>query len=129
MYLVKTYLLESPVHGIGVFADQDIPKGTVMWRFAKNFDRLYTPAEVLALTPEVQEFLSHYSYGWKGHICFPADNDRFTNHADKPNTAIVDNGDIIALRDIKKHEEVSIDYRQFDRTWWEIFPDAGEAVA
>lgn len=36
MLLVKTRLGISSIHGIGLFADELIPKGTVTWRFMNH---------------------------------------------------------------------------------------------
>jgi len=33
MFLVKTYLDKSKIRGIGLFADEFIPKGTLIWKF------------------------------------------------------------------------------------------------
>ena len=49
MLLVKTYLDKSPIHGIGVFAAERIPKGTKIWRFVDGFDRCYTPKQFARL--------------------------------------------------------------------------------
>ena len=35
---VKTIIKESDIHGIGLFADEFIPKGTKIWEFTPNFD-------------------------------------------------------------------------------------------
>ena len=39
MYLVKTYLDKSGIHGMGVFAGEDIPKGTIVWDFVEGVDQ------------------------------------------------------------------------------------------
>mgnify|MGYP000470418846 CR=1 FL=1 len=38
MLMVKTRIAPSRIAGIGVFADQDIPAGTVTWRFMPGYD-------------------------------------------------------------------------------------------
>ena len=38
MLKVKTYLAVSAVHGIGLFADQDIPGGAAIWEFNPMVD-------------------------------------------------------------------------------------------
>ncbi len=38
MLLVKTKIGQSKIHGIGIFAEQFIPKGTVIWKFMSGFD-------------------------------------------------------------------------------------------
>ena len=36
MLLVRTYLDKSSIHGLGVFADQVIRKGTRIWTFVEG---------------------------------------------------------------------------------------------
>ena len=38
MLLVKTTLRPSEVHGLGLFADEFIPKGIAIWRFDGRAD-------------------------------------------------------------------------------------------
>jgi SET domain-containing protein len=52
MVLVKTKVKESPIHGLGLFADQFIPKGTEIWRFTPGFDQKFTREQILA-SPEI----------------------------------------------------------------------------
>ena len=57
MLLVKTYLDKSPIHGLGVFAAEPIPKGTKIWRFVEGFDRCYTPKQFAKLPKAARDFL------------------------------------------------------------------------
>lgn len=121
MLLVKTRLGPSQIEGIGLFADQDIPAGTVTWRFDPRFDQVFPP-EALDGLPEVSRAqLLNYAYvhGPTGHLVFCLDNARFMNHADEPNTMGVHAageiaGHDIATRDIRNGEEITCDYRAFD---------------
>lgn len=128
MMLIKTYLADSAIHGIGVHAGEDIRKGQVIGRFAEGFDRFYAADEILAMPQEMRDFLAHYSYGSGEGVIFPADNDRFTNHSSSPNTRTLPGGTVVALRDIGRGEELTCDYADFDDTWYRLFPDE-EAVA
>ncbi len=121
MLLVKTRIGPSAIEGIGLFAAEPIPAGTVTWRFMTSFDQLFSDAEFAVLPEPVRACLETYGYLhapsalWV--LCL--DNARFMNHADDPNTAGVhDNGAIdgydIATRDIAEGEELTCDYRQFD---------------
>ena len=40
MLLVNTFVGASPIEGVGVFASDPIPKGTLIWRLEPDFDRL-----------------------------------------------------------------------------------------
>ncbi len=121
MLMVKTRLGQSAIAGIGLFADQDIPKGAVTWRFMRDFDRLLSERDIDSLPePARSNILDHtYLDAASGLFVLCADNARFMNHADEPNTAGVHEpgaieGYDIALRDIRAGEEMTCDYRTFD---------------
>jgi uncharacterized protein len=121
MLTVKTRLGLSDIAGIGLFADEDIAKGTVTWRYMANFDRLLTRDEIDGLPePARSNILDHvYLNAASGRFVLCADNARFMNHADDPNTAGVHEpgaveGYDIATRDIRAGEEMTCDYRTFD---------------
>jgi uncharacterized protein len=40
MLVVRTKTKASEIAGIGLFADQFIPKGTVVWKYQPDFDLL-----------------------------------------------------------------------------------------
>ncbi len=42
MLLVKTHLGKSKINGIGLFADEFISKGKVIWKFTPGFDFVLT---------------------------------------------------------------------------------------
>lgn len=113
MLLVKTYLDRSPIHGLGVFAGQFIRKGTRIWRFVEGFDRAYTPEEFSRLPKPAREFIRRHGYRVDGEILLTADHDHHMNHSDDPNTYLRD-GYAIARRHIRKGEEITNDYREFD---------------
>lgn len=120
MLKVKTITKQSDVHGIGLFADEDIPKGTVIWEFDPGLDISITKDEYSRLSSVSKQFFDHYGY-WSDeldiYIC-AADGWRFTNHSKNPNTGTINSskgneGQDVALRDIKKGEEILFDYRSF----------------
>ena len=113
MLLVKTYLDKSPIHGIGVFAGERIPKGGKIWHFVEGFDRCYSLKQFKKLPKPARDFLKNYGYLVDGEVLFTVDNDRHTNHSDKPNTYLKA-GYVIARRAIRKGEEITVDYREFD---------------
>jgi uncharacterized protein len=113
MLLVKTYLDKSPIHGLGVFAGQFIRKGTKIWRFVEGFDRFYSPKQFAKLPKPARDFIKQHGYRVDGEILLTADNDHHMNHSDAPNTYLR-NGYAIAGRNIRKGEEITNDYREFD---------------
>jgi Proteins containing SET domain len=113
MLLVKTYLDKSPIHGIGVFAGELIRKDTKIWRFVEGFDRAYSPKEFARLPKPARDYLKNYGYRVDGEILFTVDHDHHMNHSDNPNTYLK-SGYTIARRNIRKGEEITNDYREFD---------------
>jgi SET domain-containing protein len=113
MLLVKTYLDKSPIHGMGVFAGEFIRKGTKIWRFVEGFDRCYSPKQFARLPKPARDFLQTHGYRVDGEILFTVDNDRHMNHSDKPNTYLK-SGYAIARCNIRKGQEITNDYREFD---------------
>jgi hypothetical protein len=116
MLLVKTSVRQSPIHGLGLFAEEFIPAGKTLWRFDPLLDRLI-PESALAEYPEdVVAFLDIYSeyFPELGILVLSGDNDRYTNHSDDPNTEVIlPNGPealVRALRDIHPGDEITCDY-------------------
>lgn len=120
MLLVKTKLGQSKIQGIGLFADEFIPKGTVVWRYVSGFDLRFTKKEVDSFPVTARECIYHYSYLSKdtGFYVLCSDDARFYNHSQNPNTKGVDLegtdnevGDI-AIVDINIGDEITCDYEQ-----------------
>jgi uncharacterized protein len=104
----------SPIQGIGLFAYEFIPKGTLLWVFAPGFDVVLTEEQLQALSPGAQRQARRYSYydAAKGAYVLASDDARFCNHADDPNMG--DEGDVCyATRDIQIGEEITWDYRPY----------------
>ena len=43
MLRVRTFTAPSAIHGTGLFADEDIPKGATVWSFEESLDHAWTP--------------------------------------------------------------------------------------
>lgn len=114
MLHVKTRLGPSPIHGIGAFAAEDIPKGTIIWEFREGFDLRLTEEELRRLAPPALEQALKYSYVEDGHYILCADDARHFNHSETPNTDDTSALYTIAARDIAAGEEITSDYRTFD---------------
>ena len=116
MFTVKTKLGNSEIHGIGVFADEFISKGTILWKYQKNFDITITDEEYLKLPKLAQDFFIYYGYYSKaeGGYVLCGDNARFTNHSKAPMMQMLNVTDSIAMRDINIGDEITEDYEYFD---------------
>jgi uncharacterized protein len=114
--LVKTSVRQSPIHGLGLFAEEHIPAGTTLWRFEPLLDRLIPEGDLTGLPEQVIDFIDIYSeyFPELGVLVLSGDNDRYTNHSDDPNTEVVlPNGPhahVRAIRDIGAGEEITCDY-------------------
>ena len=120
MLLVKTYVDKSKVHGLGVFADQFIRKGSKIWRFVYGFDRFYTRKRLAKLPKAARDYINLHGYQWKHEILLSMDYDTFMNHSENPNTDF-HNGFVIARNNIRKGEEITNDYRAFEAAFCAAF--------
>ena len=124
MMLVRTRVCPSEVHGLGVFADEFILKGTVVWRYDGRVDRRYDESHFAALPKKDQKRLRPFCYlnPHTRRYIYCGDNARYMNHSEQPNTLNLDYADgvfegevlTIAARDIHPGEEILSDYRSFD---------------
>lgn len=120
MLRVRTKLKESKIEGAGtgLFADEFIPKDTIIWEFVSGLDVEYTEEEFQKVTGSDKEFLITYCFKFGGKYYLCVDNARFFNHSDSPNCYSSDFsenqlGYTRALRDIEKGEELTDDYAGF----------------
>ncbi len=121
MLLVKTKLSLSGIHGIGLFADEFIPKDSVVWKYSKALDRVYAQVELDKMDKLDKEFLETYCFKYHGKYYLCVDDARFMNHSEKPNCTDIgvddvtenDLGSTIAKVDIQKGEELTCDYSFF----------------
>uniref|UniRef100_UPI0040570A56 SET domain-containing protein n=1 Tax=Candidatus Electrothrix sp. TaxID=2170559 RepID=UPI0040570A56 len=116
MLLVKTYLDKSTIHGVGVFAGEFIPKGTLVWKFDPLIDIILSPEQVGGMPEAAKEFvLSHsvpYPYG-ADNYCMTLDNSQYMNHSPEHNLQL-DNQVFHALIDIFEGTELTSNYYQED---------------
>jgi len=116
MLVIPTYLADSPIQGTGVFAAENVQKGSTVWIFDHRVDRIIRPDDVGDLPAHVIDFLDKHAWlDNNGYWRIGIDNDKFTNHSDNPNVGPYRdmNSMTVALRDIAKGEEITEDYSQF----------------
>lgn len=95
---------KSKTNGLGVFATKDFKKGEVVLRWQSK--KILTKEQVDKLSDEEKKYISSYTAGKYIHQVSP---DKYVNHSCDPNTEVRDNCDV-AMRDIKKGEEITSDY-------------------
>lgn len=134
MLLVKTVVKSSSIAGMGLFADQDIKKGNIVWKFTPETCSLFTQEQFQVLLnsfhkteKEIIKYYLTYSYYQKflNGVIFCLDNGRFVNHSDQANLAAPTHlaADAtwqysIAQRDIQKGEELTENYNTYDSSDW-----------
>jgi hypothetical protein len=115
---VYTRLKPSKIHGVGVIAIRDIPKGTFV--FAKDDDDILwvDKKDTMDLPPLLKEFYDDFCIVKGDKYGCPENFDKLTiawylNSSDKPNVAADENYRFYALRDIKTGEELTADYSTY----------------
>ena len=114
MLMVNTKLAMSRIHGIGLFAEEFIPAGTIVWKYHPRTCQIMTLDEFIRLCNElalhgIMDFLN-YSYLMDGRVHYVGDNTRFMNHSETPNVAFADESTEVATRDIEAGEELVENY-------------------
>lgn len=94
----------SSINGRGLFADQNIFEGDVILEWRDNAE-IISKQEADRLPPEEQRFLSVID----GQNVLFKNLARFVNHSCNPN-AEGRNGRDVAIRSIRKDEEITVDY-------------------
>ncbi|MES2749425.1 MAG: SET domain-containing protein [Patescibacteria group bacterium] len=120
MLRVKTKIKTSEVNGIGLFADQFIPAGTVTWKYDQGFDPHFTIEQFESLPDFTKETI--LTHGYFDHqlnvyiLC--SDDQRFINHSQNPNITSTPSEDV-ANKDIHPGDELTCDYSQYEQDWFE----------
>ncbi len=113
MFHVNVVLDKSKVHGIGLFARENIKKGWLVYTDNPNLNLLLSPESFSSLHIKEQNYIKHYGYfnqerkEW--YLAF--DNIRFLNHASDANVTLTDKG-LCALKNIAYGQELLQDYRE-----------------
>jgi uncharacterized protein len=116
-----TRLKPSPIHGIGVFAIRDIPKGTNIFLDDKGKMVWVNRAEVENLNGEIKKLYDDFCPIVEDQYGCPNGFNNLTVawyinepiKGQKPNVICNKEYDFIAARDIKKGEELTVDYSTY----------------
>jgi SET domain-containing protein len=98
---------KSKIEGKGVFANRDFKKGEVVIKW--NTDTILTKAEVEKLPEREKRYISPIG----DRFLLQQPPVRYVNHSCNPNTKVVNDSSDVAIRDIKKGEEITSDYSIF----------------
>jgi len=103
----KLIIRPTKKYGNGVFATQDIKKGSVIYTLSG--EKMDSKEFVKKVNSKEEYIDDPFQIGKKTYI----DLDEFSrtiNHSCNPNAGIRKNSELFALRDIKKGEEITYDY-------------------
>lgn len=104
--------IDESQNGRGMFAKQDIPAGTVLFKITGkpiSFEK----------TKELGEQESYCLQIERHCYIYPDYPFYFSNHACEPNCGIVEDMNFVTLREVKKGEELRWDYStsMMERSW------------
>jgi SET domain-containing protein len=112
MLLVRTYLDKSSIHGIGLFATEDIKAGTQIYYLDHNLVKKFPEMYVNTSDKVEKEFFNTYAWKKDNYYYLSLDNDRFMNHSEYPNTYETEYA-TFAKVDIMAGEEITCNYKDF----------------
>lgn len=119
MFLIRTSVGASRIHGLGVMAEEAVATGQPIWRFEPGIDLVIPVARVQALPEAFRTYLDTYGYHspeFPDSFVLSCDHAKFLNHAEDPNTAIRGRT-TVAARAIAAGQEITCDYRLFVEGW------------
>ncbi|MFA5127181.1 MAG: SET domain-containing protein [Patescibacteria group bacterium] len=117
-YQVYTRLKPSKIHGVGVFAIRHIPKGVRIFLGEKTQIVWIKESTIKKLSPEYRRLYDDFCLLKKGRLACPANFNQlapgwYLNHSKKPNVALDKKMDFFTLRNIRKGEELTVDYTTY----------------
>lgn len=107
------YLNASEIHGVGLFTDKPIKRGEVALVWDEND---YRTIPVKTVRADLKKYFDKHGVRQGSYYEAPKDFMRmfvgwYLNHQDKPNIVSFDDGaTYLAMMDIKKDGELTIDY-------------------
>lgn len=119
MIKTRIYLAKSPIDGVGVFAGEDIRRGTTIWEFNPRVDLVYTPEQWRLLEASIDpvsfEQLKFHGCKENGRYYLSVDGAQYMNHSTAHcNTCFDRAADrLLAVRDISRGEELLCNYYDF----------------
>jgi SET domain-containing protein len=108
----------SRVHGVGVIAIRDIPRGEQVFRGEDERVTWVSRARVRRLPPALRALYEDFGMAWGEQLGVPRTLNMlsvgwYLNHSPHPNVEADEDGRFHALRLIRAGEELTADYRTF----------------
>lgn len=125
MYKIKVSIKKSRIDGQGVFADEDVKRGAIVWQYTEGHDSKMTREAFDALdepTKTAMQRIAYLSPTTAMWVSPPEDDPAcYTNHDPETNNTTVvvdrqisDEPLFVANRDIRAGEEITNNYLEFD---------------
>lgn len=125
MYLISVKVAKSDIHGRGVFTNEKIPKGKIVWKFRNSYDIKLSQKEYDVLSESRKQKIQKVGYlsPWSGYWVLPPEGDpaEYTNHNSQNNLSVIFDRSVsaepyfVANRDIRAGEELTNNYSEFDK--------------
>lgn len=117
MILKKTKLMMSRIHGIGLFADEDIKKDELVYQRSPGLDLKLSQDQFDKLHPLDKEVFLFYGYKNNDNTyCCDFGDIKFLNHKIDANLTKSGSG-LIAKIDIAKGDELTQNYNEFENSY------------
>ncbi len=124
MLCVRTKVAPSQIEGLGLFAAEFIPRGTIVWKFISGFDMSISKEQLDLLPQPAKDHMAVYAYlsQKSGKYILGSDGGKYFNHSSMPNTKSDYPDDeeevvTVASADIQPGEEITCDYNSFEKNW------------
>lgn len=109
----------SPIEGKGVYANRDFKKDEIVVKW--DTSRIIDKEELESFSQDDQD---HSCCIGNGKYIIMQEPSKYVNHSCNPNTYVKNQCDV-ALRDIKKGEEITTDYSLNEITGWKLKCNCG----
>jgi hypothetical protein len=108
----------SRIHGVGVIAIREIPRGTYVFEGEDERVVWVSRARVRRMPEPIRRLYEDFAMLWDGQLGVPKTLNMlsvgwYLNHSTRPNVEADDDGRFHALRRIRRGEELTADYRTF----------------
>ncbi len=119
MFTIDLYIEKTQDKGFGVFANEYIKKDTIIWEFIEGLDIKIHKNFIENLNETQRKFIDIYFWKEGDYFYSSCDHSIFQNHSSNPNSIISGSLYMVAARDIRVGEEVTVNYSEFDDSYSE----------